>query len=39
MERKKKVGVVVLQTKIMGWAFRRPLGMGGWSLPKGWLER
>ena len=29
MERKKKVGVVVLQTKIMGWAFRRPLGMGG----------
>ena len=39
MERKREVGILVLQGKVMGWVFRRPTKMGGWSLAKGWLLR
>ena len=39
LERKKDVGVLVLQGRVMEWGFGKRLGTGGWSLAKGWLLR
>ena len=39
MERKRDVGVLVLQRRVMEWTFGRPSGMDGRSLAKGWLLR
>ena len=34
MERKREVGVLVLQGMVIEWDFGRRLGTGGWSLAK-----